>query len=185
MRYLSDIKILLGSVLHHKVHSCAEFFPFSAGISSSIVSLLLQHHYPTFFWSLIPRDTSTHLGFWWQKHQTMAFVQGSGTATLSPNSYILYLWDVHKAKTTCQADEREAKDVTVSLSSSGGQHVSQPAFTTHDLFNPDRQTLGQLRGGERTAVNHLTTIFLDTAAIIEFISFINHKSLTFIVEVMG
>lgn len=45
------------------------------------------------FWSLesIPEiisvgNTSTHLIFWWQKHQTTAFVQGSGTATLSLTS---------------------------------------------------------------------------------------------------
>lgn len=30
VRYLSDIKILLGSVLHHKVHCHTQFFPFSA-----------------------------------------------------------------------------------------------------------------------------------------------------------
>lgn len=62
---------------------------------------------------------------------------------------------------------------------------------SHNLLLPPITCLTQTtnfrsaEGGKRTAVNHLTTIFLDTAAIIEFISFINHKSLTFIVEVMG
>lgn len=62
---------------------------------SSIISSLLQHHYHAVFWSLRPSLklskslTLQHIsGFWWQKHQTMAFVQGSGIATLSPLNYI-------------------------------------------------------------------------------------------------
>lgn len=66
-------------------------------IASSIILSLLQHLCHVVFWSLesIPEiisasNTSTHLKFWWQKHQTMAFVQGSGTATLSPPKNIFF-----------------------------------------------------------------------------------------------
>lgn len=70
MRYLRDIKILLGSVLHHKVHSCAQVF-------HSMPQDSQQHHIIAFVTSL-PRSllkseaipeiinvsiTLTHLGF--------------------------------------------------------------------------------------------------------------------------
>lgn len=45
MRYLSDIKSLLGSVLHHKVHSYTQFF-------QSFSQDIQQHHIIAFATSL-------------------------------------------------------------------------------------------------------------------------------------
>lgn len=53
---------------------------------------------------------------------------------------------------------------------------SHPLLVSHTL---------QDSKGNRTVVNHAATMFWDTAAIINFISHINHDSLTFIMEVMG
>lgn len=47
-RYLSDIKIPLGSVLHLKVHCYTQFSIQRHRIRCSIVSSLLQHRYHTF-----------------------------------------------------------------------------------------------------------------------------------------
>lgn len=48
-------------------------------------------------------------------------------------------------------------------------------------------TVGHTANCQRNGkvVNHAITMVWDTAAIIDFISYINHDSLTFIVEVMG
>lgn len=95
LRYLSDIKILLGIVLHHKVHCNTQFF-------HSVSQDSQQHHIIAFATSLphsllksetipeIIKVSDTHFGFWCPKHQTLAFVQGSGTATLSPLNYISF-----------------------------------------------------------------------------------------------
>lgn len=105
---------------------------------------LLQHFCHVVFWSLesIPEiisagNTSTHLFFWWQKHQTMAFVQGSGTATLSLTSS-LKTPQGHLIK----ADDRDSKKRRkyIQCTKGAGQSVLKCVVSSsrHVFFPPAR-----------------------------------------------
>lgn len=182
--YLLDIKILLGSVLHHKVHSYTQFF-------LSVPKDSQQHHIIAFATSLphsllksetIPEiisvsNTSTHLKFWWQKHQTMAFVQGSGTATLSPLNNIFF---EESSRPNHKGWWPRLQKCNRTLPSGGWQDFSKHVWTTQCGFHPRNS---QASCAKRTIVNHAITVFC--SHLINFISCINHDSLTFIVEPMS
>lgn len=169
MRYLSGIKILLGSVLHHKVHCYTQFF-------HSVSQDSQQHHIIAFATSLphsllkyetIPEiikvsNTSTHLGFWWQKHQTTAFVQGSGTATLSPLNYIFF---EESSRPNHKDWWQRTQRCNCTLSNRGWQDVSQPVFTTQHWFHPRHTNVFQESWVNRTVVNHAITMIWDIVAI--------------------
>lgn len=187
-RYLSDIKILLGSVSHHKVHSLDTVFFHSAAQDSQ------QHRIIAFATSLprsllksetIPEiinasNTWTHLEIWWQIHQTMAFVQGSRTATLSALHYIFF---EESSRPNHKGRWQRLQKCNCALPSGGWQDVSQSVFTSQCRFHPRRTHVFQASWVNRTILNHAIT--MSCSHLINFISCINHDSLTFIVEVMG
>lgn len=103
----------------------------------------------------------------------MAFVQGSGTATLS------YFNCISFQRVLKASPHRLQRCYSFIFKQQWGN-----SFSPHPAaFSPGKHTNDWREN--RALLNHAITMFHDTVAIINFISHINHRSLTFIVEVMG
>lgn len=109
-------------------------------------------------------DTSTHLGFWWQKHQTMAFVQGSGIATLSPLNYIFSEESSRPNHKDWWQRLQRCNCIIVKpwLTRCLTTCLNHPVLVS----SPDTQTLiSEASWVNRTVVNHAITVFWDIVAI--------------------
>lgn len=119
-------------------------------------------------------NTSTPPEFWW----TTAFVQEGGTTSLSALNYI----PIRVLK---------AKSWRPTVRASTWNRSSPRCQSYPRTFEPHRGCAGfipetyafQARCATGTAVNHVITAF--RGRLINFISCINHDSLTFIVRLMG
>ncbi len=115
-----------------------------------------------------------------EKHQTMAFVQGSGTATLSPLNYIFF-------KESSRPNHKDwwhrLQKSNFTFPNSGWLDVSQPFYLCRLHSWQTHTHISLVSRVKRTIVHHAITMFF--SHLINFISYINHDSLTFIVEVMG
>lgn len=177
------MKILLGSVSHRKVHPHTVQCP---RVASSIVSSALQRFCHVVSWSLesIPAiisvgNTSTHLIFWWQKHQTTAFVQGSGTATLSLTSS-LKSPQGHLIK----ADDRDSKKIKRYKINTMIQKVLIEV-SWNVMFHPwNTYFWFKSKFWKKKKIDHSELCYSVCSHLINSMRFINHGRLTFIEEPM-
>lgn len=154
-------------------------------IASSIISSLLQHSLlksETIPEMIKVSNTSPHLGIWWQKHQTMAFVQGSGTATLSPLNYIFFEessrpnhkeWWQRLQRCNYIVKRWLTRCLTTCF-----YHPVLVSSQTHTRLSSKLSKQDSSESRDYTVLGHCSHLII-------FISCINHDSLTFIVEVMG